>query len=412
MSSSTVAGTRRVAVLGAGIMGCSTALFLARKGIQVTLYDEAAAPFSGASRWNEGKIHLGYLYANDPSYRTAKQILPGGLAFPTLLKELIQLPVTEVSEAEDVYLVHRNSVMSVESTQRYFEGLSDIVRQSAGAGSYFTDLTTARMRRLSTAELGHISCPECVLAGFAVPEKSVLTSWVADRFIDAVNAERRIALRMGHRVISGEILEHEKNGSVRIESQMGESETYDAAVNALWEGRPLVDSSVGIQQQYKWSHRFRVSLFVKTRTRLDIPPAVVCTGPFGDVKNYNGKAFYLSWYTDGLLASGEKLAPPEKPNPGLQQRRDIIAGVFRHLGQCIPPIQQIQDEAEEIVVDGGWVFASGSGKLSDPASTLHQRDRIGITRKGRWYSVDTGKYSIAPWLARELAQHIVDEIKR
>ena len=49
------------AVLGAGIMGCATALWLARRGDRVTLIDAGDRPFAGASRWNEGKIHLGYL---------------------------------------------------------------------------------------------------------------------------------------------------------------------------------------------------------------------------------------------------------------------------------------------------------------------------------------------------------------
>ena len=48
-----------VAVLGAGIMGCSAALCLARRGARVTLLDAAPRPCVGASRWNEGKIHLG-----------------------------------------------------------------------------------------------------------------------------------------------------------------------------------------------------------------------------------------------------------------------------------------------------------------------------------------------------------------
>jgi glycine/D-amino acid oxidase-like deaminating enzyme len=62
--------TRRVAVIGAGIMGGATALFLARRGVEVVLFEAAPAPFAGASRWNEGKIHLGFLYAADPSLRT------------------------------------------------------------------------------------------------------------------------------------------------------------------------------------------------------------------------------------------------------------------------------------------------------------------------------------------------------
>ena len=70
-----------VAVLGAGIMGCSAALCLARRGANVTLLDAAPRPCGGASRWNEGKIHLGYLYAADPSLATARRLLDGGLAY-------------------------------------------------------------------------------------------------------------------------------------------------------------------------------------------------------------------------------------------------------------------------------------------------------------------------------------------
>jgi len=48
-------GERRVGILGAGIMGCSLALLLARRGARVTLIDQASAPLSGASRWNEDR---------------------------------------------------------------------------------------------------------------------------------------------------------------------------------------------------------------------------------------------------------------------------------------------------------------------------------------------------------------------
>ena len=78
-----------VAVLGGGIMGCCTALQLARRGLTVTIVDAAGALMTGASRWNEGKIHLGYLYAADPSLATARRLLPGGLAFRPLMEDLL-----------------------------------------------------------------------------------------------------------------------------------------------------------------------------------------------------------------------------------------------------------------------------------------------------------------------------------
>ena len=78
----------RIAVLGAGVMGCSTAIFLARKGFQVSIFDKEKQPFSAASRWNEGKIHLGFIYSADPSLRTANHVIPGGLNFRPLIEEL------------------------------------------------------------------------------------------------------------------------------------------------------------------------------------------------------------------------------------------------------------------------------------------------------------------------------------
>ena len=65
-------------------------------------------------------------------------------------------------------------------------------------------------------------------------------------------------------------------------------------VNALWEGPLAIDVTWG------WSlsvvHRFRRCAFVRTREVVDVPGAIVAVGPFGDMKNYNGRDFYLSWY--------------------------------------------------------------------------------------------------------------------
>ena len=76
----------RVAVLGAGLQGASVALELAANGVEVDLYDQAGHCLAGASSNNEGKIHFGYVYANDPSLRTARTLIEGALAFSPLLR--------------------------------------------------------------------------------------------------------------------------------------------------------------------------------------------------------------------------------------------------------------------------------------------------------------------------------------
>src|SRR6476660_2025313 len=73
--------TMRVGVLGGGLQGCCTALALAERAAKVTLFDKNDALLSRAAVANEGKIHLGYMYAGDPTLSTAKTMMTGALSF-------------------------------------------------------------------------------------------------------------------------------------------------------------------------------------------------------------------------------------------------------------------------------------------------------------------------------------------
>ncbi len=180
-------------------------------------------------------------------------------------------------------------------------------------------------------------------------------------------------------------------------------ERFDVVVNALWQERPSIDLAMGIQPPTRLSHRYRVSAFVRTARHVNMPSTLITTGPFGDVKNFNGRDFYLSWYPAGLLAEGHAPAPPPAPALSAHQRAGVAAAIWRGLGQVATRTSEIADSAEECRIEGGWVYAAGDGSLADPAATLHQRHNIGISRSQGYISVDTGKYSMAPLLAREIA---------
>ena len=75
-----------VLVLGAGLQGAGVALELARRGAQVTLVDQDERPMNRASLRNEGKIHLGFIYANDASRATAFLQLEGALRFAPIVR--------------------------------------------------------------------------------------------------------------------------------------------------------------------------------------------------------------------------------------------------------------------------------------------------------------------------------------
>lgn len=396
---------RRAAVLGAGIMGSATAIQLARRGVDVTVYDREPAPMAAASRWNEGKIHLGYLYGADPTAATARHLLTGGLQFGERLRELIDEDLTGHATADDdVYLVHERSVVGPEALRTRFDRVSELIREHPDAGRYLVDVSDARASEIEAAELAGLGGAG-IVAGFRVPERSVQTRWVADRLAGALAATTGVTLRMGATVVAAE---PSGTGRWRVRSDGGDHEEYDLVVNALWNGRLAVDVTAGLTPQPPWTHRYRRCVFVRTRSEQRQPSALVAVGPFGDVKNYNGRDFYLSWYPVGLVAEGADLELDAPATPTGAEADAFAARVREALEPIMPGIGAVFDDAESVVVHGGFVFARGAGALDDPRSGLHRRDRYGVERLGGYHSVDTGKYSTAPWLARELATELAD----
>ena len=387
----------RVAVLGAGIMGSCLALQLARRGAEVVVVDAADAPLAGASRWNEGKIHLGYLYAGDPSLASARHVMEGGLSFVPLMSELLGGKLTDVTEGEDLYLIHVESIVSPDQAQAYYQRVAELVRQHPRARDYLVDVSSASVRPMARAQLSAVSDDAGIVAGFACPERSVSTVRIADALVAAMAADPRIELRLSSRVLG---VEECDDGRWRFRTDAGWSERFHYVINALWHGRIDIDRTAGLEPPATWSHRFRVAAFVRTAKPLTHPSAVVAVGPFGDVKNYNDRDFYLSWYPSGLLAETVN-APP--PLPRIADVPEHAQAIAAGLSPALPWVGDIFSAASEIRIEGGYVFAAGMGALSDPSSTIHRRDGFGVSRRGNYVSVDTGKYSSAPLLALRIA---------
>ena len=111
----------RVAVLGGGLQGACVALELAGAGVSVDVYDKNARCLTQASAQNEGKIHLGYVYANDPSLSTARMMIRGAATFAPLLRRWIGAAVDAVPvSAPFYYAVHADSLLGVGEVERHF----------------------------------------------------------------------------------------------------------------------------------------------------------------------------------------------------------------------------------------------------------------------------------------------------
>jgi glycine/D-amino acid oxidase-like deaminating enzyme len=397
---------RRVAILGGGILGVCTALELANRGQTVVLVEGVDHLMQGASRWNEGKIHLGYLYAADPSLATARRLIPGGLAFKQLVERHIGRSLTDLSTGDDICLVHRRSVVDADSFLAYAAKVAELASDAASGDDAYLGSLSNGTERLSARELAEITCSEDVVAGFRVNERSVSTVAIADLLVEAVRSEGRIEVHTGTWVESVHRRADDRL-EIRYRDMKGDGlGPFDIVVNALWEGRPAVDASLGIVPPAPWTHRFRAALFGR-QAGAHLPSAVLCTGPFGDVKQYRDGRVYLSWYPVGLLAEGHEIEPPrDLARLSPQRNTQIQSQMLAALTGYFPPVASLAADSS-LEVHGGWVYAIGQGSLDDRASTLHRRDRFVMSVDRGYISVDTAKYSIAPWLAEQVARLIV-----
>jgi hypothetical protein len=110
----------------------------------------------------------------------------------------------------------------------------------------------------------------------------------------------------------------------------------------------------------------------------------------------------------GKLVEGEGIHHPAPPVLDEAQRDAIANGMFDALSAILPRVATIREHAQTVSVQGGWVYAQAQGTLDDPRSSLHKRDRLGVKWFGTYASVDTGKYSVAPFLAHAIASRIAD----
>ena len=167
-----------VAVLGAGIMGCSAALCLARRGAESRCSMPRRGP-AGRQPLERGEDSPRLSVRRGSVAGHGARVLDGGLAFKPLIERLIGQslgPVT--SPDDDIYLVHRRSVVDADAMGRYYDAVSALVREHADAAGYLCPAAQASAPRLSASELAALCDTPEIVAGFRVPERSVSTVWM------------------------------------------------------------------------------------------------------------------------------------------------------------------------------------------------------------------------------------------
>jgi glycine/D-amino acid oxidase-like deaminating enzyme len=401
----------RVGVLGGGLQGCCSALALAERGAKVILFDKNDTLLSRAAVANEGKIHLGYMYAGDPTLSTAKTMMSGALCFAPFLERYLGQPAKSFSvSVPATYVVHRDSQRSAEVICAYLRTVHALISEAADGRNqaYFGRDLQAELRPWSVAEKEAEFDPAIAVAVFATPEIAINPSALAHTVRECIAARPQIEVRCNRTIVRAE---EERNG-IRVLSNGKDGpsrDSFDHVVNALWDGRLGLNEAMGFRANRPWLHRLKYGVSFRLPPGVRPPPsATFVLGPFGEVVTYGNGIIYLTWYPECLQAISTDVTPPDWPTyPPEPLRTRILEGTFGALSSVVTSLQNLDvGSLPEAGVKGGAITAWGKTDIYDPASELHRRYEIGVASKGCFHSVDPGKLTMVPYFAEICAERI------
>lgn len=402
----------RIAILGAGIAGTCAALELASRGYDIDLYDELGQPISAASYYNEGKVHLGLLYAKDPSLRTARLMIAGALSFAPLLKRWAGFDRDHVTVSTPFfYGVHNGSMVNVDVLRAHYAACVRLFDEAmdSGADAYLGIDRRMVAEELPRSELETLVNPEYFVAMFRTSELGVDPRTVATLLRRRVRSEPRINFISAAKVTD---VSFSDRGRLRVAFTREAHpchDIYDQVANALWHGRLEIDDRVGLRPDRPWSHRYKFGNRVFVSLSGSALPSITCVlGPFGDIVNYGDNGLFLSWYPEGMIATSYELRPPDWNSQMTVAERH---GVFRRslaewLKRC-PTLGRLEFADEDVDPGGGVIFAWGNTGVDDQQSKLHDRHELGVYSVRNYHSVNTGKYTTAPLMGLRTAERIL-----
>lgn len=393
-------------VLGAGIQGTCAALALRSAGWSVTVLDQAAEPLERTSLRGEGKLHLGYVYANDPGGATAALMLDGALAFSDLIDGWLPEPLPWAMLRSDPFLygVLDDSMVPLERLTAHYAAVDARVAERMADGARYAGLCELRPVRPMADPVG-AGLGEPVVGSFATNEVALRPADLRRHLVDGLCA-REVRFRGGVTVRG---IERRPAGfAVTCTDAGGETCDWhaDVVVNCLWHGRLAVDAAMGAQPERPWSYRLKYGIHGYVGAASVAPPSVTFVlGPFGDVVWYPGGRVYASWYPACMTDWSGELTVPEDWSAALagDDAPDRLEGIVRRSFDALAPLVPA---IRSVVVDrvaAGVIVAWGDRDIDDPASELHRRDGIGVHDHDGYVSIDTGKLTMAPLFADRLA---------
>jgi glycine/D-amino acid oxidase-like deaminating enzyme len=403
----------QVIVLGAGIQGVCAALALAGRGCPVTLIDEAPVPMSRASFVNEGKIHLGHVYANDPTFETPRLMLHAAMSFAPLLERFtgasMDWPALRASPFQ--YLVASDSQLTVDQLLAHYARLDaayhDLLRENQSSGKTAHYLGTQPAVLTQQVSLPSSVNRERFAAAFATAEMAIDPRRLREILARAVDGSPLITTLYGHHVEDIRRTQGRFLVEGRASGRASWSRAADVVVNCLWTDRLRIDEQMGMASHRPWVYRLKYRVLVDLPDQMlgHVPSLTIVLGKYGDIVTYPGeRSVYLSWYPACLQGwASTRDIPPAWHGPidgrvDPQTAARVSHGTLAAFDALVPGLGRATVADVRAGVIGSW----GRTDIDDPHSELHERRDIGVHADGRYFSIDTGKFTCAPLFAAHL----------
>jgi len=418
-------------------MGCCLALELAKKGYKVDLVDRASAPMTAASLHNEGKLHLGFVYAKDASGATHRLMARGSLAFSRIIENLTGAQGDALLPSQPFhYFVPVSSQLDIDAVHRHFQDVEEALHETSRASGdlYLGRRIDCYFEKNPPAVHSGLFSPDLTQGSFKTEELSVSPVAVARVLCRAITSQPNITFVGNTEVLAAHRL---ASGDVGVESRRGGetlSNVYACVANCLWADKLRIDDTVGIHDQGPWLLRYKATINISAPETVQkgIPSATGILGRYGDVVNHNNGTYYISWYplcklAESINGDGSTLLDMVHKSSAVRHVRKIIFAYpsiskfvasithkkfirdnILEMSAYAPSLSSLLNGAKRCKVGGGVILARGATDIDDPESYLHQRSRIGPTAYGPYVTIDTGKYCTAPLFALEAADMIAD----
>jgi hypothetical protein len=397
---STIKDEKSFCIMGAGIQGCCIALLLSKYYKNITIIEQEENIMSKSSAAQEGRVHLGFLYANDKSMKTGYKMLNDALNFSNYIEYLLdeKLDWNTIKSKKYLYLNEINSLLSEKEVDEYFEKLETKYHELISTNKSLNYLGQKPKTLYTKIKIPDYLNKDMFNVCYSTEEVGIVQNILRDK-INKKLIEKNINIFFREQIVQLQ----KQNNKFMIETNKNKY-IFDNVVNCLWENKHKFDTQINYLHEININIRLKCGVVSECIDSLKGYSSInIINGPYGDFGNFSNHNFmYFTWYpvsvikmiiddnnqhdSNELYKINSKLDDIEFKKQ-IEGHEKIFSKIFN-----IKNLSFVNPK-----VSCNAVVASGINDIKYKDSYLHNRFNDPIFYDNNYYSIQTGKYTSAPY---------------